>query len=98
MALPIAETSFIFANANLFMEQIEELVTQAPKPVKWFVLDAQAMVDIDTTGAESLKQTLTLMADYGVTFSLSRAGKVMLSLLMDKIILQKIHETYSRCF
>ncbi|MCK7517095.1 MAG: hypothetical protein MZV64_04935 [Ignavibacteriales bacterium] len=24
---------------------------QSPTPVRWFVLDAQAMVDVDTTGA-----------------------------------------------
>ena len=41
-----------FANATLFEEEVEKLVTQAATPVKWFVLDAEAMVDIDTTGEE----------------------------------------------
>ena len=45
-----------FANANFFGEEVEKLVAQAAAPVKWFVLDAEAMVDIDTTGAEALHQ------------------------------------------
>ena len=40
-----------FANATLFLDDVERLVTQSPTPVRWFVLDAQAMVDVDTTGA-----------------------------------------------
>ena len=42
-----------FANANLFMEEIEKLVTQSPQPIRWFVLDAEAMVDMDTTARKS---------------------------------------------
>jgi MFS superfamily sulfate permease-like transporter len=40
-----------FANASLFEEEVEGLITQATTPVKWLVLDTQAMVDIDTSGA-----------------------------------------------
>ena len=32
-------------------------------PVKWFVLDAEAMVDIDSSGAETLHQVLTSLAN-----------------------------------
>ena len=41
-----------FANASLFEEEVEKLVTQATTPVKWLVLDLEAMVDIDTSGTE----------------------------------------------
>jgi high affinity sulfate transporter 1 len=75
------EAPLYFANANLFMEQIEQLITQAPEPIKWFVLDAQAIVDIDTTGAEALKQVLILLANHNVTFALSRVNGHVLSLL-----------------
>lgn len=86
------EAPLYFANANLFIEQIEQLVTQAPKPVKWFVLDAQAIIDIDTTGAEVLKQTLTLLKNQGVTFALSRACKPIMSLLKQYEMLEQIGE------
>jgi MFS superfamily sulfate permease-like transporter len=64
-----------FANAMLFEEEVEKLVTQAATPVKWFVLDAEAMVDIDTTGEEALHQVLTSLANRGVTVALSRANQ-----------------------
>jgi SulP family sulfate permease len=64
-----------FANATLFEEEVEKLVSQAATPVKWFVLDAEAMVDIDTTGEEVLHQVLTWLAKRGVTLALSRANQ-----------------------
>jgi MFS superfamily sulfate permease-like transporter len=67
--------SLYFANANLFEEEVEKLVAQAATPIKWFVLDAEAMNDIDTTGAEVLHQVLTWLANRGVTVALSRANQ-----------------------
>ncbi len=45
-------------NDSLFEEEVEKLVTQGTTPVKWLVLDVEAMVDIDTSGAEVLHQVL----------------------------------------
>jgi high affinity sulfate transporter 1 len=70
-----------FANATLFEEEVEKLVSQAAAPVKWFVLDAEAMVDIDTTGEEVLHQVLTWLAKRGVTVALSRVNKPTSALL-----------------
>ncbi len=64
-----------FANATLFLDEIEQLVDRAPTPVRWFVLDAEAMVDVDTTGAEVLRQAITLLAERNVTFAVSRADR-----------------------
>lgn len=75
------EAPLYFANANLFMEQIERLVTQAPKPVEWFVLDAQAIIDIDTTGAEILEQVFTILTSHGITISISRPNRPLMNLL-----------------
>jgi sulfate permease, SulP family len=70
-----------FANAALFEEEVEKLVTQAATPVKWFVLDAEAMVDIDTTGEQVLHQVLKWLANRGVTVAVSRANQTTSSLL-----------------
>jgi len=61
-----------FANAALFLEEVDKLVTQADAPVKWFVLDSEAILDIDTTGAATLRQVLSLLSKHGVTFAMSR--------------------------
>jgi SulP family sulfate permease len=64
-----------FANATLFLEEIEQLLARATTPVRWFVLDAEAMVDVDTTGAEVLRQAITMLGERDVTFAVSRAGR-----------------------
>jgi MFS superfamily sulfate permease-like transporter len=64
---------FCFANASLFLDDVERLIAQAPTRVRWFVLDAQAMVDVDTSGAEVLRQAITLLNKQNITFAVSRA-------------------------
>jgi MFS superfamily sulfate permease-like transporter len=64
-----------FANATLFLDEIEQLLARATTPVRWFVLDAEAMVDVDTTGAEVLRQAITMLAQHDVTFAVSRAHR-----------------------
>jgi SulP family sulfate permease len=81
-----------FANATSFEEEVKKLVTQAATPVKWFVLDAEAMVDIDTTGEEVLHQVLTWLADRGVTVALSRANQPTAGLLGRYHLLELIGE------
>ncbi len=70
-----------FANATLFLDEIEGLLDRATTPVRWFVLDAQAMVDVDTTGAGVLRQAITLLAGRGITFAVSRADAAFRSWL-----------------
>jgi high affinity sulfate transporter 1 len=70
-----------FANATRFLDDVERLLAQAPAPVRWFVLDAQAMVDIDTTGAGALRQAMALFAKRKVTFAISRADHTFRSWL-----------------
>jgi sulfate permease, SulP family len=70
-----------FANGSLFRDDVERLITAPPTPVRWFVLDAQAMVDVDTTGAEVLRQTITLLAKRNITVAISRADTAFRSWL-----------------
>jgi SulP family sulfate permease len=81
-----------FANASLFAEEVEKLVTQAATPVKWFVLDAEAIVDIDTTGEDTLRQVLTWLANRGVAVAISRANEPTAALLAHYDLLDLIGE------
>jgi MFS superfamily sulfate permease-like transporter len=62
-----------FANATLFLEDVERLIAESPTPVRWFVLDAQAMVDVDTTGAGVLGQAIAMLKKRNITVAVSRA-------------------------
>jgi SulP family sulfate permease len=43
--------------------------------VRWFVLDAEAIVDVDTAGAGVLRQAITMLSRKGITFAVSRADR-----------------------
>jgi MFS superfamily sulfate permease-like transporter len=83
-----------FANANVLHEQAEQLVKQAGEPVEWFVLDAEAISDIDTTGAEALGQTVEDLRQAGVIFAISRANSPVPELLRTYKLIEEIGEEY----
>jgi MFS superfamily sulfate permease-like transporter len=64
-----------FANATLFLDDVERLIAEEPAPVRWFVLDAEAITDVDTTGAGVLKQAITMLARRKITFAVTRADQ-----------------------
>ena len=68
------------------------LVTRAPIPPKWFVLDADAIVEMDSSGADALRQVLELLAERGVTFAVSRSHQKLRSLLENYDLLEQIGE------
>ena len=82
-----------FANATLFLDEVEQLLDRTTTPVRWFVLDAEAMVDVDTTGAEVLRQAITLVADRDVTFAVSRADRSFRSWLEKYELMELIGES-----
>ncbi|WP_158903846.1 SulP family inorganic anion transporter [Burkholderia sp. L27(2015)] len=44
-----------FANENLFADEVHALITHAPTPVHWFVLDAGAVTDLDFSAARVVR-------------------------------------------
>lgn len=47
-----------FANAGKFLEDVAAIVEGVTRSVKCLVLDAQAMTDMDATGAESFQEAM----------------------------------------
>jgi SulP family sulfate permease len=82
-----------FANATLFLDEVEQLVTGSTSSVRWFVLDAEAMVDVDTTGAEVLRQAITMLTKRGVSFAVSRADRAFRSWLETYDLMELIDES-----
>ena len=48
-------SDLFFANAKRFADQVRALVDCAPTPVRWFVVDASAITDIDYSAAQSIR-------------------------------------------
>ncbi len=81
-----------FANAGRFQDEVKALATEPTPPVRWFVLDAQAITDIDTSGARALAQTVTFLKAQGITFAISRAETPVPALLARYELLEQIGE------
>jgi SulP family sulfate permease len=69
------EAPLFFANAPYFMAQIRELVSTADQPIRCLLLDAEAIPDIDTTAADTLKDLHQELKGEGITLAIARANK-----------------------
>lgn len=66
------DAPLFFANADVLREQIVRLVDESDPPTREVVLDAEGMVDMDITGAETLDQLLDDLDARGVRLVLAR--------------------------
>ncbi len=50
------DAPLFFANAGVFRDRVLEAVSQSPTPVKWVVVAAEPVTDVDTTAADELAE------------------------------------------
>jgi len=63
-----------YANESRFVDQVRALVKQAPEPVRWFIIDAGAITDIDYSAAQSIRGLLEELAQQGVGVVFARVS------------------------
>ena len=86
--------ALFFANADTFRRDVQRLVeTSVPAPT-WFVLDAEAISDIDTTGCDTLARALDDLQQRGVTFAMTRVAPSIHDLLRHYELLDRIGEEH----
>jgi sulfate permease, SulP family len=72
-AIPGAETEpgliiyrfgadLFYANDHRFTDEVRSLVEHAPTPVRWFIVDADAITDLDYSAARSIRELLDDLA------------------------------------
>lgn len=66
------DSPLFFGNAENFLSRALEAVRDAAGPVHWFVLNAEANVDIDLTAVDTLELLREALVSRGVTFALAR--------------------------
>jgi SulP family sulfate permease len=69
------DAPLFFANAPYLMDQVMDLVSAADPPIKYLLLDAEAIPDIDTTAADTLKDIHQELRQKGITLGIARANK-----------------------
>lgn len=67
------DSALVFFNADHFKARAKAVVQQAAQPVRTFVLDAETMPFLDTTGAASLEQVCTEFKAKGMVVAIAAA-------------------------
>jgi sulfate permease, SulP family len=63
-----------YANADRFADEVRALVANAPDPVRWFIVEAAAITDLDYSAARSLRDLLGDLALLKVNILFARVG------------------------
>lgn len=63
-----------YANAGRFAEEIRTIVGAAPSPVRWLVVDAEAITNLDYTAARMLRDLHQGLSQAGVTLAFARVS------------------------
>jgi SulP family sulfate permease len=71
----------LFSNVGHFVDRVRQLVAASPKPVRWFLLDAQAITDIDVTAAEELHSLRQELSKQGIALKIAHANRPFRELL-----------------
>ena len=64
-----------FANAPYLLDQVRDLISTADPPVKCLLLDAEAIPDIDTTAADTIRELHQELQENGILLAIARANK-----------------------
>jgi MFS superfamily sulfate permease-like transporter len=75
MVLFMIQGSILFFNADYIRSRLESVARAAPPGTSWFVLDASAVAQIDTTAAAMLLQWRADLAAMGLTFVIAELHK-----------------------
>jgi sulfate permease, SulP family len=62
-----------FANASYFQSRLTELIEGLDPPLRWLILDAEAITDIDSTALETLEEVRRFVTERGATLAVARA-------------------------
>ena len=68
-----------YANINHFADEVLSLVEHAPTPVRWFVIDASAVTDIDYSAAHMLHDLIDELAHRNVSILFARVSQYLRS-------------------
>ena len=90
-----------YANDNRFTDEVRALIEHAPAPVRWFIIDASAMMDMDYSAARSLRDLCEELKSREVNFVFGRVNAYLradmnrhgiTAVIGEKFIFSTMHE------
>ena len=82
----------LFSNTGYFVERVRRCVSRSPSPTRWFLLDAQAITDIDVTAAEALHSLHRELLARGIALKIAHANRPLRSILERTGLAQELSE------
>jgi MFS superfamily sulfate permease-like transporter len=84
------DAQLFYANANRFVDDTQAIVEAAPDPVRWFLLDAGSIDDVDYSAGISLSGLLDYLSSHDITFGLVRLDESLSTTLEMYGLLERI--------
>ena len=87
-----------YANADRFSREIRELVGSAPSKLRWLIVDAEAITNIDYSASRMIRQLHAQLRQNGIEFALGRVAASLHSDLIRHHLVEVIgsHRIYFR--
>lgn len=88
------DAPIVFANADNFRTRALRAVDEAPEPVEWFVLNAEANTEVDATAVDALHDLLVKLEERGIVFAMARVKQELYSDLSRLEFVQEVGEDH----
>jgi MFS superfamily sulfate permease-like transporter len=86
------DSPLFFANTEDFRRRALASVAEADEPVQWFLLNAEAIIDIDITAVDALEDLRKELSDQGIVFAVAHMKWELRSDLERVGLVQRIGE------
>jgi high affinity sulfate transporter 1 len=88
------DAPLFFANAPAFLEQARRLIARSEHPVRWFLINAEPITDVDATAAMTFVEFDTDMDERGIQIAIARASQPLREMLQRTGVVERIGEAY----
>ncbi len=90
LAVCLIQSSLLFLNVDYVKSRLEAIAADLPADTRWFVLDASAIVQMDSTAAAMLEDIQSAFAARGLAFGIAELHKEPMEILERAGLLDKI--------
>lgn len=88
------DSPLFFANADDFSSCALEAIDEAPQPVRWFLLNAEANTEVDLTAVDILKDLRGELESQGIRFAMARVKRDLQRSLEPTQFIRDVGEDY----
>lgn len=88
------DSPLFFANADDFKQRALAAINASTTPIEWFVLNTEAVIEVDVTAIDALNSLLDNLTERGIVFALARVKQDLRTELEPSGILERIGEDH----